>query len=224
MIIKELFPSTDVVVMLSAGHGGIINNKYTTSPGKMKTFKSFFPWGDDFIFYEGVFNRQVCMQIANYLFDSKISFIFINPGPRDIGPTARARMCDKEHANTSIPYAFAVEIHANAASCGDVTGYEIYTSPKVTKSDHIAKEIYNSVETVKDYRMRSGYSPENPFPDKEAKYSFLMRTQMPAVISEVNFFTNKKRAVQMMQPMHQDKIAYAHYKGITKAIKKGVYK
>jgi N-acetylmuramoyl-L-alanine amidase len=49
-----------VVWILDPGHGGMIDGKYQTFPNKMCDH-------GDFIFYEGVFNRQIVVKLAKKL-------------------------------------------------------------------------------------------------------------------------------------------------------------
>lgn len=220
MNLKEIF-NNDVMVCLSAGHGGVINGKYVTSPSKMETFNKGKP--NEFTFYEGVFNRQVVLNIIKYLHEWKISYEFINFTHEDIHPRKRGQMCDSALANSKVNYAFGVEIHANYFYKEEVNGFEIYTSPGITPSDSIATEIYEAVDESGLVPMRPGITKSDPDVDKEENFAFLLGGKMPLVLCEVDFFSNEDVARALMDPVYQDKISFAIAKGIKRAVNSKCY-
>ena len=80
-----------------------------------------------------------------------------------------------------------VSIHVNAAASDGKwhtgTGWEIYTSPGKTKSDNLAKCIYESAKNnLTNVKLRTDFSDGDP--DKEANLYVLNHTKCPAVLTE----------------------------------------
>lgn len=161
-----------MIVLLDNGHGGLINGKYTT-PGKNKD------WGDAGVIYEGEFNRAIVNGIIEQLTYHKIPYVNIAPEYRDVRLSTRVK---RANAYASQP-CFYLSVHSNA---GGGKGCEFFTSPGVTGSDAIATifgEAYQ--KEFPDRALRSNYLDGDL--DKERRFYVLMRTKMPAVLTE-NFF------------------------------------
>ncbi|MCF7885208.1 MAG: N-acetylmuramoyl-L-alanine amidase [Candidatus Marinimicrobia bacterium] len=215
--LSKVFDSTNVLVSLSAGHGGVFSERYWTAPNKMKRFYNE-AGQTEFTFYEGVFNRQIVLRIISYLHNWGISYSFTNFTHNDIHPRKRGKQTDIDLANSGLPYGFGIEIHANYFSKESVRGFEIYTSKGITKSDRIASTIYEQVKSDNLMPMRSGYSKVDPDVDKEENFAYLIGGIQPLVLVEVDFFSNEDVAKSLMDPIRQDKIAHS----ISKAIKKSI--
>ena len=161
-----------MLVLLDNGHGGLINGAYTT-PGKRKD------WGEHGIIYEGEFNRAIVNGIIERLTYLKIPYVNIAPEYRDVTLKTRVNRANKYAGY----YCFYLSIHSNA---GGGNGCEFFTSPGVTGSDKIASlfgEEYK--KEFPDCRLRADYSDGDL--DKEKRFYVLMKTRMPAVLTE-NFF------------------------------------
>ena len=46
---------------------------------------------------------------------------------------------------------------------------------------------------IPQFKMRNGKCPENPGPDKEAKFTILVKTDCPFILTENGFYDNEKR-------------------------------
>jgi N-acetylmuramoyl-L-alanine amidase len=67
-----------MLILLDAGHGGIINGKYQT-PGNRSP-----KWSDGSQLFEGEFNRWIVNGIAERLSMMRIPYVLIAPEQRDI--------------------------------------------------------------------------------------------------------------------------------------------
>jgi|GEM_PF-7101168 len=215
---RNIFDNTDVLVSLSAGHGGIFNGKYVTAPDKMMEFKQ-----QNYTFYEGAFNRQMVMHIVKYLHHKRISYDFINNTYEDIHPSRRGKTCDVALSNSKLKYGFGVEIHANYFPNPLAKGFEIYTSKGLTPADGIATNIYNTVKESKLVNMRPGITKKDPDVDKEANFAFLISGRQPLVLIECDFFNTYDRVQRLMDPIFQDNMARAIANGIEESIKNKSY-
>ena len=161
-----------MIVLLDNGHGSLINNEYQT-PGKRKD------WEDKGIIYEGEFNRSIVNGIIEELTFMKIPYVNIAPEYWDVRLETRMNRANKYPKSKS----FYLSVHSNA---GGGHGSEIFTSPGDTKSDKIAT-IFGE-ELKKEFpnkTLRTDFSDGDL--DKEAKFYVLVKSKMPAILTE-NFF------------------------------------
>ena len=107
-----------------------------------------------------------------------------------------------------------VSIHANGFSDESANGWEVYTSPGETKSDGIATILFEkAVREFKGEYMRQSTADGDP--DKEAKFTVLMDTTMPAILSENFFMTNYDNCHKyLMTEEGRDRIAKIHFEMI----------
>lgn len=197
--------------LLDPGHGGIINGIYQTSGKRSPT------WQDGLIssvLYEGEFTRDIVRQLADLLKWAGIEHRIIVKGNEDMPLSQRVR-----HANTWNSNAVYVSVHANG---GGGRGYEVYTSPGQTKSDEIATVFLDTFAQVfPEARPRLDISDGDP--DKEAKFYVLVKTVMPAILTECFFMdTEDECRKYLMTPEGRRLIALAHYQAIAHIEKEGV--
>ena len=166
-----------MIVLLDNGHGGIINNTYQTA-GKRSP-----KWANGQQVFEGEFNRAIVNGIIEKLTALNIAYVNIAPEYRDVTLETRVNRSDDYDPKKC----FYLSINSNA---GGGHGSEIYTSPGNTKSDKIATLF--GVEFKKEFpdkKLRTDYSDGDL--DKEAKFTVLMKTKMPAILTE-NFFMDNE--------------------------------
>lgn len=165
--------------LLDPGHGGIINGIYQTA-GKRSP-----KWQDGTQLFEGVFNRKVTARVIELCIESGIDCVDIVNSNKDISLFNRVKRANEYAKNCPC---ILWSIHANAAGKPNTgTGWEVFTSPGKTKSDKYAEILYQEAkkEFGGEFRMRTDLSDGDH--DKEAKFYMLVKTSMPAVLSE-NFF------------------------------------
>ena len=188
--------------LIDCGHGGIVGGRYVTN-GKQ------YDHGD-FVFYEGVFNRQLGLKIAEELKRNFINYEFIVRTNNDVSLTTRVRRANSiQHTHDSI----YLSIHGNAAGTSSAKGIEIFTSPGETDSDVLATCIYDELETM-EWKMRGDYSDGDA--DKESRFYVLRKTAMPAVLIEYGFFTNREEALLLLDEEVQRELARLTVNGIKK--------
>lgn len=177
-------------------------------------------------FYEYKYSREICQAIKLILQDLGYKVI-IDIEDDDLKVTQsqelklrceRVNKLQKQYKNC-----IYVSIHVNAAG-GDgkwhnATGWEIYTTKGMTKSDKLATCIYNYAKSnfKNTQKLRTDFSDGDP--DKEAEFYVLKHTSCPAVLTE-NFFQDNKKDVEYLNSdlgFHQ--IVRTHVEGILSYVK-----
>lgn len=185
-------------VLIDNGHG-------ESTPGKRSP-----KWPNGKQLFEWSFNRKVAAKLAEKCKAyPQLKPVLLVPGNEDAGLTKRCNL-----ANAYGRRSIFISIHGNAGP-ESARGWEIFTSAGATKAHVLAEHIWQEIPNVlPDMKMRAGNS--NGYHCKEAKFTVLLKTAMPAVLSENGFFTNFNECMQMLTDDYQDKIAEAHLQGILK--------
>ena len=191
-----------VVELIDPGHGGIINGEYVTAPRKMYDHGPF-------VFYEGVWTRALAWMYAAELYYNNLGYYMVTPGHKDYGRTERCIRANHFHAKMKkrAIKTYYHSIHGNAFGVESVNGVEVYTSPGRTLSDPIATEAFYRLEEILGWKMRPGIGDGDP--DKEAKFTVLVKTHMPAMLSETGFYTNFAECCNMLMLSNMNKIVQA---------------
>jgi N-acetylmuramoyl-L-alanine amidase len=192
-----------MIILLDNGHGGLINGKYQT-PGKRSPV-----WDDGSQLFEGEFNRAIVNGLIQELTRLQIPYVNIAPEYRDVSLETRVRRANKYPATNSL----YISIHANA---GGGHGSELFTSPGVTKSDRIATIFGEEYQNIfPDRELRTDFSDGDL--DKEEPFYVLMKTKMPAVLTE-NFFMDNKEECKtiLLTQKGRDKIIRYHLNAIVR--------
>lgn len=207
------------IVFLDAGHGGMINGEYVT-PGKRSP-----KFDDGCQLFEGVYNRRVTKLIhdkLNIFSKKEIFVVHVNDLNEDTPLRERSSKANTVWEEYGRPPAIYISIHANGYGDGtkwtSPKGIEVFTSPGQTKSDIFATILLDTMqEELHDSKWR--YDESDGDKDKEARFSVLVKTAMPAILSENGFMTNKEECNEMLKFSYAQKIAESHFKAIMKYIK-----
>ena len=206
---QEIKSNSKYLWILDNGHGGIIDGVYQTA-GKRSPI-----WADGTQLFEGEFNRAIVKRIAKYCDKNNIDYINLVNTNEDVPLSTRVKMANEVYRESDKPCIY-VSIHANGFTDESANGWEVFTSPGETKSDHIATVLYEEVE--KEFpliRMRKDTTDGDV--DKEAKYTVLMDTAMSAILAENFFMTNEKECKTiLMSESGRNQIAKAHIEMINK--------
>jgi N-acetylmuramoyl-L-alanine amidase len=194
-----------MLVLLDAGHGGIINGEYQTA-GKRSPV-----WSDGSQLFEGECNRWIVNGIAERLSSKNIAYVLISPEQRDVGLKTRVERANKYAAQACI----YVSVHSNA---GGGKGFEVFSSEGTTLSDKLAH--YCGEEFKKEFperRLRADLSDGDY--DKDKNFYVLRHTKMPAVLTENFFMDNEDECKNiLMKPEGRSKIADFHVRAIERFI------
>lgn len=190
-----------MIYLIDAGHGGIDSEgNYTTSAQKGKQYTH-----PNFTIYEGVTNRMIAKLLMIELEQAGIDYIQIHDDVVDLSLHQRVKK-----ANAINQPCMYLSIHSNA---GKGKGFEVFTSPGETKSDHYA-EIFAKrfIKDWPEYKFRSDLSDGDH--DKEERFTVLTETKMPAVLVELLFFDEIKQAETLMSLQGQTRLADSLFQAI----------
>lgn len=197
-------------VFLDAGHGGMVNGKYTT-PGKRSPV-----WSDLPQLFEGVQNRAIVSLLKVKLTAANIKFTDVVNSENDISLKARVSKANSIYCKDKS--GIYLSIHADAAGNGTqdypATGISVFTSPGQTKSDILATKVFSALDKKigNATKKRTDYTDADA--DIEAKFYVLTATTCPSILCELGFMTNRKECELMQTAKWKEDCAQAIFEGI----------
>ena len=198
------------IYILDPGHGGInpATKQYVT-PGKRSP-----KWADGSIYYEGVGNREIAELVSKKLLALRISHAFtVHPSDwKDVSLSERVRKTNEISSKQS---AVLISIHSNAASSSSANGFEVFTSPGITKSDRKADIWYKEMRSEFP-ELKGRPDLRDGFHDKEEIFTMITKTKCPAFLIETMFHTNEKECRILMSAKGKERIANVIVRSIQK--------
>jgi N-acetylmuramoyl-L-alanine amidase len=95
-----------------------------------------------------------------------------------------------------------ISIHCNAAEVASARGFEFWTSPGLTRADSLASKMWLAFRSTFP-AMKGRLDGTDGDEDKEARFSVLVGTNMPAVLVELGFITNPDEEGWLLSPPEQ---------------------
>lgn len=176
-------------------------------------------------FKEYKFSREICKAISLILKNMGYK-VFIDIEEDDLGLSQSKELIKRCKIVNDLVKQYKdciyISIHVNASGADGKwhqgTGWEVYTSPGKTKSDNLAKCIYESAKNnLTNVKFRTDFSDGDP--DKEANLYVLNHTNCPAVLTENLFQDNKTDVNYLLSDEGIHSIIRLHVEGILKYIK-----
>jgi N-acetylmuramoyl-L-alanine amidase len=212
--------------LLDPGHGGLIDGVYQTAGKRSPELP------DGRILYEGVFNRQVASQLADFgsgdvyvrlknarAHQAKLDIINLVDTDKDLSLRSRVREANRIHKEKK--NCIYVSIHANAFgngrdfnSAGGVVTFHHYRSSKGKKLATVLQKELAYYTPFRDRGVRAN--------ETWANFYVLRKTHMPAVLSENGFMTNLKDAENLLDPGVVTNVAKAHLEMILEIEENGL--
>lgn len=192
--------------------------------GKLQAGKrspKFMQNGEEVQFLEFEFNRDIVERIISVL-KEKVKHFDIVPDVNEVGSFLEERVGRANKHKSDLPKLF-VSVHANAgpAAVGDwvsssIKGAETWFAHNSTKGKKMAAIFQKHIlaETgFKDRKLKS---------TKSKNLYVLVKTIMPAVLTENGFYNNEDEVKQLMRTSVRQKIADAHVAAIMEIEKNGL--
>lgn len=197
---------SDFLLLWDNGHG-------KDTPGKRSP-----KWKDQPQLLEYKWTRELAKYCVVKAEEKGLFSKILVPEEYDVSLTER---CKREHEeyrknNNTI----FVSLHGNAFGCNNVKGFEVFTSPGITDSDPVAREILLRCEKTGLFNMR--YNNSHAYLNKEARFKVLTGTKGKAVLVEAGFYTNKEEAAFMQSIEGLNLISSIIVEGIGNYIKKQI--
>lgn len=155
----------------------------------------------DNTFFEYAFNRQVTAQISAHLKRHGVEVVLTAPTEAEVALAERCAIANSVQADCF------VSIHANAfgTDWNEANGWEIYALSVGGQGEKLAKAIEASSIPYVGIKNRGV---------KVSDFYVLKHTDMPAVLIEHGFYTNKAELALLKSADFQAKCAIADSKGI----------
>ncbi|QNG60401.1 N-acetylmuramoyl-L-alanine amidase [Bacillus sp. PAMC26568] len=182
-----------------AGHAG-----FGVTPGKRPPDSSFYEWD---------FNNKVMVLIERKLRDyENVQFVRLDDrtGKRDVPLTERKAKAKNAGVDA------VVSMHANAYGSGgwnESSGIETFISADGLPASELILASHIQNHLIRDLgRKNRGVKKGNLFMTKVSK-------DIPSVLVEAGFMTNREEAVLLMSSSYQEKTAEAVVKGLAETFK-----
>jgi len=200
--------SQKFIYLLDAGHGGLIDGKYTTS-GKRSPI-----WEDDSVYYEGVGNRDIRKKLAQKMEDNGLNYHLVSVGGEDTKLGRRVDIINSYCNMYGAANCILISIHSDAFNVESAHGWSVFTTKGTTKSDAVATLIYE--ETKKLFPNETFREDKRDGdPDKESNFYIIANSRCRAVLTENFFMTNPRECKEiLMAEDGRTKIADAHFNAI----------
>jgi N-acetylmuramoyl-L-alanine amidase len=148
------------------------------------------------------FNRDVANRIKKYLEKAGVQVVITAATDKDVTLGQRCRIANNAKAD------LFVSIHANAAGTtwNEARGWEIFVCKKGGKAEKLAEAIHKASLPCLGLKDRGV---------KENKELYVLKnTDMPAVLIEHGFYSNKDECALLKSSEFREKCAIADTKGI----------
>lgn len=199
--------------LLDPGHGGMIDGVYQTKGKRSPAF------GDGVVLYEGELNRAITNNIIELASATDIEVIDIVDSQADVPLRERVRRANKLHKEKR--NCIYVSIHANAYGNGidfnDAKGACVFHHVRSSKGRVIAESLQDWIIKFTPFKDRGTMANES-----WANFYVLRKTNMPAVLSENGFMTNKRDATLLLSETIRKMIGAAHFAMIQEIEKNGL--
>ena len=186
------------VVILDAGHGGMIDGVYQTS-GKRSPV-----WSDGSQYFEGVGNRQIIEKLTTKLIAKGIEVFNANTGQEDMPLSQRVSIINDEIKDNPEKEFIGVSVHSNAFKDARANGWGVYV--------YTHGSIDSFVLASESEKSFVSHFTELNRGVKTANFYILKNTICPFILTENFFHTNERECKDiLMTEKGQDKIVDLHF-------------
>ena len=182
------------VVVVDAGHGG-------EDPGKV---------GADGELEKDI-NLKIAKKVKKRLEEKGISVIMTRErdemlNGKSVDNKKREDMEERVRLiNEAVPH-LAVSIHQNSYEDSNVSGPQVFYYSESLEGEKMAVKIQNELHKINENKKRQAKANDS--------YYLLRRTEVPTVIVECGFLSNREEAMLLVSEDYQNEIANAIVRGI----------
>lgn len=179
--------------------------------------------GKETQFFEYEFNRDIVERIIKALDKEGVKYYDIVPDYLEVGSFLSERVDRANKKKSDLPKIY-VSVHANAGPSApgsewandSIRGIETWYAHNSTKGKKIAAVFQKCLIA------KTGFHDRKLRSTKENSLYVLVKTTMPAVLTENGFFNNEKEVLELMKSAVRQKIADAHVAAILEIEKNGI--
>jgi len=187
---NAMFSVLDATIVLDAGHGG-------WDPGKTGTAGA----------HEKDLNLAVVEKLAEYLEQGGAEVILTRGNDDALGSGKKGDMAERKRIVNESGAELLVSIHQNAFPSAKAKGAQVFYHKNSENGKILAECMQESMRTRVD-RGNQRKAKEN------TDYYILRATEIPAVIVECGFLSNREEEKLLNDEAYQEKLAWAIYCGI----------
>ena len=197
-LVRKVFVKSDkynkFILLLDAGHGGLINNIYVTA-GKRSP-----KWSDGEVYYEGVGNRQIVDKLIIKIINEGINYELLHNGNEDTKLRLRSNKAKDIVEENPDKHVFGISVHSNGVDDQRAYGWQVHifgnkagkSSKKSTEFAEIAVQEFKKVFPARKVR-------EGGKGIKRNNLHMTRETPCPFILLENFFHTNKKECQEILQ-------------------------
>lgn len=188
---QVMLPVERKTIVLDAGHGG-------WDPGKTGSTQ----YAD-----EKDLNLAVVEKLQHYLEQGGATVLLTRNTDDALGGGKREDMAQRKKIANEYDGDILVSIHQNAFPSPKVKGAQVFYHQNSPKAKALAESVQES--------LRQRVDESNGRQAKENKEYYILRaTEIPAIIVECGFLSNREEEALLNDSDYQDKLAWAVYCGI----------
>ena len=178
-------------ILIDAGHGGFDN-------GALAKFEDK---------HEAQLNLEIALKLKVELENIGYSVSLTREDENALSATKNGDMARRKAIIKDSNADMLVSIHMNSNKDSSISGPICYFMPGSISGEELAKEIQNT--------LNDDLSPKKPKKIQSQNYFVLRAGDMPSVLVECGFISNKAEEKKLNNKSYQDKIAKAVAKGIS---------
>jgi N-acetylmuramoyl-L-alanine amidase len=173
-------------------------------------------------FFEYEFNRDIVERIKKALDKKGVKYFDVVPDYLTVGSFLPERVDRANKKVSDLPKIY-LSVHSNAGPslpdqwvADDVNGIETWYAEGSTKGKKIATIFQQQLIAYLGWKNRNIKSTT------QTSLYVLLKTTMPAILTENGFYNNKKEVLELMKPSVRQIIADAHVAAIMQIEKEGI--
>ena len=199
MIAQEASGKIDSVdVIIDAGHGG-------TDPGKVGINQAL----------EKDINFEIAKKLEKLLKEKNISCKMVRTEDRLLAQEGSKQkkiedMKERDRIINEIRPSLAVSIHQNSYTEESIKGAQVFYYKHSKKGEELAKQMQEALKALDETNHREAKANET--------YYLLKKTEVPTIIVECGFLSNREEAEKLSGEEYQNEAAKAIAEGIEQCI------
>jgi len=182
-------PASGRVIIIDAGHGG-------WDPGKVAS--------DDIL--EKDINLSIALMLQRYLEQGGSYVLMTRVDDSALGDTKRIDMAGRRAIANEGHGDLLISIHQNSFPDARASGPQVFYYGDSPESKRLAESVQTQMSEFLGVRRRTPKANEN--------YFMLKRTDIPAIIVECGFLSNRGDTQLLITESHQQRVAWAIYVGV----------